>query len=79
MYIIVVDINQHGGDFVITYSLDNYITIKGIINGNVVDDEGYLIDENEINVEDDKVTYKRNRNCKRKLERIFIRRRWNYR
>ena len=38
-----------------------------------------LIDENEINVEDDKVTYKRNRNCKRKLERIFIRRRWNYR
>lgn len=48
------------GDFVITYSLDNYITIKGIINDNIVDDEGYLIDE--INVENNRVTYKRNRN-----------------
>ena len=31
-------------DFVITYSLDNYITIKGIINEQYVSDEGYLID-----------------------------------
>ena len=30
-------------DFVITYSLDNYITIKGIINGQAVNDAGYLI------------------------------------
>ena len=32
-------------DFVITYSLDNYITIKGIINNNPVDIAGYLIDK----------------------------------
>lgn len=30
-------------DFVITYSLDNYITIQGIINGTWVNDSGYLI------------------------------------
>lgn len=30
-------------DFVITYSLDNYITIKGIINEKAVNDAGYLI------------------------------------
>ena len=35
-------------DFVITYSMDNYITIHGIINGNWVDDEGYLIDVRKI-------------------------------
>lgn len=29
-------------DFVITYTLDNYITIQGIINGNYVYDYGYL-------------------------------------
>ena len=32
-------------DFVITYSLDNYITIKGIINGKAVNDAGYLIND----------------------------------
>lgn len=32
-----------GDDFVITYSLDNYITIKGIIDGKYVNDSGYLI------------------------------------
>lgn len=32
-------------DFVITYSLDNYITIKGIVNGEPVNDAGYLIDD----------------------------------
>ena len=31
-------------DFVITYALDNYITIRGIINGNPVNEKGYLID-----------------------------------
>ena len=31
-------------DFVITYSLDNYISIHGIINNKLVDDSGYLID-----------------------------------
>lgn len=51
MFIIVVDINRHGGDFVITYSLDNYITIKGIINDNeIVDYEGYLINPSYITV-----------------------------
>ena len=35
---------QRGNDdFVITYSLDNYITIKGIINNKAVNDAGYLI------------------------------------
>lgn len=31
-------------NFVITYSLDNYITIQGMINGNDVFDSGYLLD-----------------------------------
>lgn len=31
-------------DFVITYSLDNYITIKGLINGKQINDAGYLLD-----------------------------------
>ena len=30
-------------DFVITYSLDNYITIKGIIGGKYINDAGYII------------------------------------
>ena len=30
-------------DFVITYSLDSYITIQGMINGKPVDDSGYLL------------------------------------
>lgn len=33
-----------GNDFVITYSLDNYITIQGVINGQGVFDYGYLLD-----------------------------------
>lgn len=48
MFIIVVDINLNGGDFVITYSLDNYITIKGIVNDEIVDYEGYLINPDKI-------------------------------
>lgn len=31
-------------DFVITYSLDNYIRIQGFLQGNYVDDSGYLMD-----------------------------------
>ncbi len=31
-------------DIVITYSLDNYITVQGTVNGTYVSDEGYLID-----------------------------------
>lgn len=30
-------------DFVITYSLDNYITIQGRVNGKTVNDSGYLL------------------------------------
>lgn len=33
-----------GSDFVISYTLDNYITIQGIVNGVPVDKSGYLID-----------------------------------
>ena len=38
--------NKNGkeDDFVITYSLDNYIAIQGIIQGEYVNDAGYLID-----------------------------------
>ncbi len=31
-------------DFVITYSLDNYITIQGVIGGEWITDSGYLLD-----------------------------------
>lgn len=31
-------------DVVITYSLDNHISIKGMVNGTYLDDSGYLID-----------------------------------
>lgn len=45
-------------DFVITYSLDNYITIQGKINGEVVNDGGYLIDITGLNDDYDGSTYK---------------------
>ena len=35
---------ENGNDFVITYSLDNYITIQGVINGEWTFDSGYLLD-----------------------------------
>lgn len=35
----------NGDDFVITYALDNYITIHGIIDGKEVFDYGYLIND----------------------------------
>lgn len=60
MYITVANIKivlKVGDDFVITYSLDNYITIQGIINGNWVNDCGYLI-SNVTKVTDDYVVYR---------------------
>lgn len=41
---------RNGGadDFVITYTLDNYITIQGIIDGKAVCDSGYLINPDKI-------------------------------
>ena len=36
-------------DVIITYSLDNYIVVQGTINGNYINDEGYLIDGIEVN------------------------------
>ena len=49
-------------DVVITYSLDNYISVQGNINGNYVNDEGYLIDDIEISgdVSTDSYTVKYN-------------------
>lgn len=35
---------ENGNDFVITYSLDNYITIQGVINNQWIFDSGYLLD-----------------------------------
>ena len=55
------DSPQLGDDFVITYSLDNYISIQGIVNGEIVNDQGYVIDidnhNNEI-VDTETVTYR---------------------
>ena len=36
---------KSGIDVVITYSLDNYITIQGTANGKAINDAGYLIDD----------------------------------
>ncbi len=48
---------QRGNDdFVITYSLDNYITIQGKIDERWVFDSGYLLDD--IEFQGDKVTYR---------------------
>lgn len=44
-------------NFVITYSLDNYITIQGEINGKWVFNSGYLLDNVEIEA-DGNVTYR---------------------
>lgn len=54
---------QNGADdFVITYSLDNYITIQGIIGGNYVNDSGYVIEpESVTNIDENNktLTYKK--------------------
>ena len=39
-------------DFIITYTLDNYITIQGLVNGKPVNDSGYLIDPAHVKVSD---------------------------
>ena len=44
-------------NFVITYSLDNYITIQGYISGNWVNDAGYLI--SGITYDDSTITYRK--------------------
>ncbi|MBR3254795.1 MAG: hypothetical protein IKF97_00995 [Clostridia bacterium] len=50
------DYPNSGDDFVISYTLDNYITIQGIVNGKFVNDSGYLISNLEKN-EDETFTY----------------------
>ena len=46
-------------DVVITYSLDNYITIQGTVNnGTPIYDAGYLIDPSKISYNNDKATYR---------------------
>lgn len=39
-----------GDDFVISYTLDNYITIQGVANGQIVNEAGYLIDTNQVEI-----------------------------
>lgn len=46
-----------GDDFVITYSLDNYITIQGKIENQLINDSGYLI-SNITNVTEDSLKYR---------------------
>ena len=47
-------------DVVITYSLDNYITVQGTANGQYINDAGYLIDIDSSNVDESAktVTYR---------------------
>lgn len=51
---------QGGNDFVITYSLDNFITIQGKINDNWVNDSGYVIDMTKISIEGETLKYRDN-------------------
>ena len=41
-----------GIDVVISYTLDNFITIQGIVDGNPISDCGYLIDPNKVVVDE---------------------------
>ena len=45
-------------DFVITYSLDNYIRIQGIIDGKIVNDAGYLIRPTDVGISGNTLTYR---------------------
>lgn len=45
-------------DVVITYSLDNYITVKGKIGNVAVNKSGYLLDRNNISNSGGKITYR---------------------
>lgn len=47
-----------GDSFVITYSLDNYITIQGRVKGNIVNEGGYIIDINDTSTSNDGSKYK---------------------
>ena len=50
---------QTGGiDVVITYSLDNYITVQGVINGESVYRYGYLIEPSNITGSGDNISYR---------------------
>ena len=44
-----------GTDVVITYALDNHITVQGIVDGEYVNKSGYLIDN--IKIDGDNITY----------------------
>lgn len=50
---------EDGIDVVITYSLDNYITVKGTVNNKAVNKAGYLINRNNINISGENVTYRK--------------------
>lgn len=52
------DYPKNGDDFVITYSLDNYITIQGKIGDKIVNDSGYLISNIKYNESDSSISYK---------------------
>lgn len=59
-------------DFVITYSLDNYITIQGIINDKPVNDSGYLINPDKCTIlSDESIFYRESIIPKEKLTENF--------
>lgn len=45
-------------DFIITYSLDNYITIQGTIKGNAVNESGYIINPENVDTSNGTVKYR---------------------
>ena len=51
------DSEGYENDIIVTYSLDNYISIKGIIKGEYVNDQGYLIDGIKENPDNGIITY----------------------
>lgn len=65
------DFPSVGDDFIITYALDNYITIRGIINGNAVNDKGYLI--GNVYESYGNIYYNRNQDRERNFERKYFR------
>lgn len=65
------DFPSVGDDFIITYALDNYITIRGIINGNAVNDKGYLI--GNVYESSGNIYYNRNQDRGRNFERKYFR------
>ncbi|MCI8470935.1 MAG: hypothetical protein HFJ35_05675 [Clostridia bacterium] len=49
---------NNGDDFIITYSLDNYITIQGMIGGEWVFDHGYLLNNIMIDTNNNTIEYR---------------------